>query len=236
MTRQIFHRAIPIASFTCWLLAGAWLAPAVAETADSAAGRAAVAAVEERFANLGDSLQVTVLDTRHDLEQCAQPDAFLRNTAISRSGRLYVGVHCQGEREQTLYLQVQLRVQGSYLVAGRDIAAGTLISADMLEPREGDLTPLLGEAVLHPEDAVGRVARRNLTAGSVLRSRNLETFMLVARGQPVFFDVVGSGFRITGKGEALEAGNPGETIRIRTESRKTLSGVVSNRGTVQVAL
>lgn len=204
------------------------------EASASAAAEAAKAAIVAALDSPARELTVRILPTRHDLTACEDPRANLGNRSINRSGRLFVSITCRGEGHGTLYLPAEVTVQGSYVVAAERVAAGTLLDRSMLELRRGDITALLDSAVLRVEDAEGRVAGRSLAPGAVLRQRSLRELQLVERGQPVSFEILGPGFRIAGKGEALQDGNPGDHIRVRTDRRRTVAGVVSPRGVILV--
>ena len=199
------------------------------EAADAAEG-AILAALDapEREVN------VELLPTRHDLDACQNPRATVGDRGVNRSGRLFVSVKCEGDGHRTIYLPARVAVHGDYVVAAERIPAGTLLDRSMLEVRRGDITALLDSAVLRPEDAEGQLAGRSLAAGAILRPQSLREPQLVERGQPVSFEIAGPGFRIAGKGQALQDGNPGDVVRVRTERRSTVAGVLSPRGVVLV--
>jgi flagella basal body P-ring formation protein FlgA len=222
----------PGAGFAAWtFLLGMALAGKVSA---SAAADAAKAAIVEALDSPTRELSVRILPTRHDLGACEAPRASLANRSINRSGRLFVSVQCRGDGHGTIYLPAQVTVHGNYVVAAERVPAGTLLDRSMLELRRGDITALLDSAVLRLQDAEGRVAGRGLAPGAVVRQQSLRELQLVERGQPVSFEILGRGFRIAGKGEALQDGNPGDLIRVRTDRRRTVAGVVSQRGIVLV--
>jgi len=204
----------------------------------SAQGSPAIEVAEEMlrdtYGDLGDELAIKILPTRHELEHCQDPKPFLKSRRINSSGRLFVGLNCKGTRYGSIYLPAQLKVQGDYVVTREAVRAGSIIDASMLELRQGDITALLDRGVFDMNDAVGRVAGRSLARGAVLRQQHLKELQLVERGEPVSFELVGPGFRIAGRGEALQSGNPGDLVRIRTDHRKTLAGVVTPRGVILV--
>jgi flagella basal body P-ring formation protein FlgA len=196
----------------------------------------AASVLKREFSDLGDTLEIVVQPARQGMATCKAPTAFLRNRQISRSGRLFVGIKCHGQRERTFYLQATLKVTGTYLIAAEAISAGTLIREDMLGAKAGDITSLLGVAAISVDEAVGRVAKRNFDAGSLIKKHHLEEQLLVERGQPVSLDIIGDGFKISSQGEALQGGNLGDMIEVRTAGRKTLAGRISGRGIIRVTM
>jgi flagella basal body P-ring formation protein FlgA len=190
--------------------------------------------LRDTYGDLGDDLAIKILPTQHKLEYCKNPEPFLKSRRINSSGRLFVGLNCSGTRYGSIYLPAEITVQGDYVVTRESVQAGSIIDESMLELRHGNITALLDRGVFDMSEAVGRVAGRSLARGVVLRQQHLKELQLVERGEPVSFELIGSGFRIAGKGEALESGNPGDLVRVRTQQRKTITGVVTQRGVVHV--
>lgn len=225
--------------FLCMTLAsGATLLSrsAHAGTPPEAVVRAAESVLFREFEDLGGTIDVTLLPTRLDFSSCENPEAFLNNARVSRSGRIFVGLRCGRSPRTTRYLQAKMTIEGEYLVAAEVITRGAVIHEGMLESRHGDMTALIETAALRPADALGRVARTRIAPGAVIRTRALKEQQLIARGQAVFFDIVGRGFKISGKGQALQGGNAGDVIDIKTDASKKLAGTLLPSGIVRVRL
>lgn len=188
--------------------------------------------LSEQTRGLGEKVTVTVRPSMADLPPCAAPQPFLPGQGQPRLGRVTVGVRCGDGKVR--YLQARVTAYGHYWVAGQRIAAGTRITAAMLQARDGELDRLPATTVFDRTTAIGQVATRTLTEGSVLQTTQLRAPNLVHRRQPVTVEALGSGFRVTRQGKALQDGALGDTVRVRMADRSVLSGVVSGDDQVRV--
>lgn len=149
-------------------------------------------------------------------------------------GRVSVGVRCHGNKHSTRYITAHVGVTGTYVQLATGVAAGTLISADMLELRQGDLSSLPQHTILLADAAIGQISARQLNAGTVLRKQDLRTRPLVRRGQEVSIETRGPGFVVSRSGEAMQAGGLGDTVRVRLSRQETVTTVVSGEGRVRI--
>ncbi|HET7223264.1 MAG TPA: flagellar basal body P-ring formation chaperone FlgA [Rhodanobacteraceae bacterium] len=214
----------------CFLPALLLLASGAAQA--GAAEDAAQLFLQEAARGLGNNVTVTVQAPEAALPRCTDPQAFLPGHDQRLLGRVTVAVRC-GDG-QTRYLQARVTAIGQYWVAAENIPVGTLVTPAMLESRSGDLTALPGQAVLDETGAVGRVATRTLTRGSVVQSSQLRAPSLIHRNRTVSVEATGAGFRVTRQGEALEDGALGDTVRVRMGNRSVLTGVVAGNDLVKV--
>ena len=85
--------------------------------------------------------------------------------------------------------------------------------------------------------AVGMQARRQLRAGQPVRNADLAKPDLVQRDQSVTLIYETPGLYLTIRGKALEAGTEGDVVNVlNLQSKRTVSGVVTGRGQVSVAV
>ncbi len=191
--------------------------------------------LEARSRALGDEAAITLHPGSLSLDACKNPSPFLpTGERTPRWGRLSVGVNCSDG--STRYLQAEVKVQGEYVVPVKNIAAGTVISADLLTTQRGDLAQLPRNAVRRASEVVGQTARQTLAANRPLQAQQLSKPALVRAGQSVTIVSGGPGFRITRSGEAIDAGGLGDTVRVRIGPRQQLDAVVSAAGEVSVEL
>jgi|TARA_B100000929_G_scaffold269854_1_gene239641 flagella basal body P-ring formation protein FlgA len=183
---------------------------------------------------LGQEVVIDIAPPSPHLPPCLQPSPFLPNANQAPIGRVSVGVRCGEDGRQTRYLQAQVDVIGRYIVAGQDIARGTLITSSMLAQREGNLSDLSSQSLTSEEDVVGKVAQRPIRSGSTFQAHFLQAPSLVERGQRVTVIAEGSGFRVSREGEALTDGAEGETIRVRFGPRDIMNARVIGQGTLMV--
>jgi flagella basal body P-ring formation protein FlgA len=182
----------------------------------------------------GPERQVTVEVTpiAAQLPPCDQPQPFLPQSTQRLLGRVAVGVHCAGGA--TRYRQATVAISAAYPVTLRAMAAGEVLSADLLELRHGDLGSLPRNAVLDAEQAIGRELTRALGAGSPLPANALRRVPLVARGARVRIEARTGSFVASREGTALDSGGQGEEVRIRTESGAILRARVQGRNLLTV--
>jgi flagella basal body P-ring formation protein FlgA len=183
---------------------------------------------------LGEEVLIDLRPPSPHLPECVQPEPFLPNASQAPLGRVSVGVRCGEGRRQVRYLQAQIDVIGSYMVAARDIERGTLITSDMLGERGGNLGDLSAQALTNEEDIVGNIAQRPIRSGSAFLAHYLQAPNLVERGQRVTVTAEGTAFRVSREGEALENGALGERIRVRFDSRQIMTARVTDRGILVV--
>ncbi len=110
-----------------------------------------------------------------------------------------------------LWVMARVTVQVPTLVTTRAIPRGTFLNEDdvKIELREKRRNTVAMEEI------VGRIARRGLRAGEVLKRNLLTSPQLVKRGQIVNATVSGRAFRIKTKAECLSRGGLGDTIRAK---------------------
>ena len=135
-----------------------------------------------------------------------------------------------------LFVPVRVRRSQTVLVLSRGIAPGETITADAFVPETRDASRIVGAAVADPAQAVGRVARRMLSAGAVLSATDLVAQRLIRRGDNVALVSRRGGVEVRVVGKAL--GDAGESARVTVEnlsSRRVVQGVVGPGGDVWVS-
>ena len=77
---------------------------------------------------------------------------------------------------------------------------------------------------------------RPLPAGAAVRQSDLKQRQWFAAGDTVQLVARGSGFSVTGEGQAMSAGIEGQTVRVRTDNGRMLSGQAVGLNRVEVQL
>ncbi len=212
------------------LMAVALLLASAAVTADEAMLAEVHAFLYDQASSLGDEVMIEVRPPSAHLPACESPQPFLPNAGQSVLGRVSVGVRCGAQGRQVRYLQAEVGIIGEYPVATRNMAPGTLVTADLLEIRHGNLSQLPRHAILDVEALLGQQARRPISAGAPLQANQFQAPALVERGQAVVVEAMGASFRVTREGEALEPGGEGDRVRVRFNSRELVTArVVGHR-------
>ncbi|MGE8249166.1 MAG: flagellar basal body P-ring formation chaperone FlgA, partial [Stenotrophomonas bentonitica] len=115
------------------------------------------------------------------------------------------------------------------------VAAGETLSAADITTGQRDAARIAGAALADPAAAVGRVARRTLSAGSLLSANDLVAQRLVRRGDSVALVSRRGGVEVRVAGRAMA--DAGENERVSVEnlsSRKIVQGTVAASGDVLV--
>jgi len=88
-----------------------------------------------------------------------------------------------------------------------------------------------------PSDVVGRSITRNLSQGEPLPLNLVINTPIIERGKNVTILVRSGGFVVRARGEAMESGALGDTIRVRNVSSRTVvTAVVVTDDTVEVKM
>ncbi|CAL95357.1 flagellar basal body P-ring formation chaperone FlgA [Azoarcus olearius] len=222
--------------FTLLAAAGALLAGNVSAQQPAAPVTAAVIRfLEQEARGLPGrvAVSVTPLDARNQLPPCMSLVPFL--PAGTRAwGQISVGVRCDSPVEWTAYLQARVSVLGEYLVTAQPLRAGQIIGPADLVRRDGDLATLPDNTLTDVAQASGQYTRFAIAQGSPLRADMLRIPPAVRQGQTVQVVTVGSGFRVSSEGVALNNGAPGDPVRVRLGGGQVVTGAARAGGVVEV--
>lgn len=181
------------------------------------------------------SFSVGPLDALARLPPCQAMDVSLPAGARAW-GRTSVVVRCQAESPWSIYVPVQVRVMGEYLLTARGLSQGqVVVEADLTRTR-GDLTELPAGIVTDESQALGRTVVQSVTSGRPLRADMLRQVLAVAAGQSVKLLSSGPGFQVTGaEGKALANAAEGQVVQVRLASGRVVSGTARAGGMVEVS-
>lgn len=175
-------------------------------------------------------------------DAAATLDANLRLPACASAlsarvnGSQSVEVSCPQDAGWRLFVPVRVRRNQTVLVLNRGIGAGQLINATDFTTETRDAARLVGAAIADPAQAIGQIARRTLSAGSVLSPGDLAAPRLIRRGDNVALVSRRGGAEVRMNGKAL--GDAGENERVMVEnfsSRRVIQGRVGADGEVWVS-
>ncbi len=236
-----FGRAA-LAAAACALAAGLAQAQAVADPAadlpaltqrwlDDAITRNQPAGLPLRM-----EVSIGALDTRLRLAPCARVEPYL--PAGSRLwGRTRLGLRCvEGQTAWNVFLPVTVKAWGPAWVLTGNVASGAVLSASDATEAEVDWAADAAPVVANPDQWVGQIASRPLVAGQTLRQPMMRAPSLFKAGAQVRVVAQGPGYAVTSAGQALTAGAVGQTVRVRMDNGRTISGIVGETGTVDVTL
>ena len=120
-------------------------------------------------------------------------------------------------------------------VPKRLISAGDIIAADDLEWQPVHLTRLSGNSLTDAEQLVGRMAKRPLKAGQILRQSDVAMSPVIHKNDLIRLVVQTGQMTLSVQGKALQDAALGQTVRVvNVNSNRQLSGTVIDAGTVAV--
>ncbi len=180
------------------------------------------------------TFEVGPLDTVNKFPPCPALEVSLAAGARAW-GRTSVAVRCRTENPWSLYVPVQVRVMGEYLLTARALAQGQVVAEADLTRTRGDLTELPAGILTEAGQAVGRTVVQSVSSGRPLRSEMLRQVLVVLAGQSVKLSSAGPGFQVSGaEAKALANAAEGQVVQVRLPSGRVVSGIARAGGVVEV--
>lgn len=177
------------------------------------------------------SYKINEIDQRITLSECARLEAFLPSGS-QLMGKTAIGVRCNEANGWSIFVPVQIRISLNLLVSARPLPLGHTLQKEDIASQAIETSRTDG--LTDPKQAVGKVLRYNIAAGQVLREGTLRLPYSVTQGQVVQLAVQGSGFSIRSEGVALSNASEGQTVQIRTNLGRVISGVARADGVVEI--
>ncbi|WP_251978184.1 flagellar basal body P-ring formation chaperone FlgA [Salinicola avicenniae] len=181
--------------------------------------------LQAQTSSLGDHVTIEVSPSTADLGECASPEPFLPRPGVPQ-GRVVVGVRC-ADGDGSRYLRAEISAMIRHLVAKQAVAPGEIVDSSTLDWQTSDISRLRRGYLTSMEGVAGQVATRRIPQGATLTDAMVRKPWMVKRGDTVQLSVIGQGFRISRRVEALENGSMGSTIRLRTGDNRILQGTVT---------
>ncbi|MBL8393755.1 MAG: flagellar basal body P-ring formation protein FlgA [Candidatus Accumulibacter sp.] len=150
-------------------------------------------------------------------------------------GNTTLGIRCLGPTRWSVYVPVQIKVMGNYLVTARSLAAGQVVTPTDVSTQHGDLGSLPASALTDLSQALGRTVRNGIASGQPLRGEQLTAAWVVQQGQSVKLLSAGAGFIVSNEGKALNNAAQGQVVQVRTASGQVVSGLARTGGVVEVS-
>lgn len=181
------------------------------------------------------SIEITSLDHRLRLIQCAEPLETFLPSSSKTMGKTTVGVRCHAPKPWTLYVTANIAIQGPVVIAVRDLSRGAPIEPSDIRLVERDTSNLLRGHFDALNQVVGRTLKRSLRRDQVITPSLLVVWKTIKRGQEITILAGSGGVEVRMKGKAMRSGNPGELIPIQNlSSKKKLDARVVSAGIVRI--
>jgi len=146
-------------------------------------------------------------------------------------------IQVAGKVEKQLHGTATIAVAQEVVSLVRPVAQGEIITADAVSRTQVHVTQPLRQVVTQPEDVIGKQARRSLAGNAPLSTQDVTAVTVVHRGDVVRIVLESPLIKVSTPGEALEAGKPGDTIRVKnTSSHREVRAQVIDKQTVRISL
>ncbi len=145
---------------------------------------------------------------REDLGSPALPNA--PTPVVWRGSVVYAGT-----RRFAIWARVEITAPVNHLVAAELIREGTPIVPGQIRMESSDSFPLFSDVASSIDQVAGRVALRNIAAGSEIHLNQLAQPPDIKRGDAVSVEVLSGSARLAFTGKSESDGRKGETISIR---------------------
>jgi len=135
-----------------------------------------------------------------------------------------------------VFLPITIKAFGPAWVIKGQVASGALLTPADAMPMEVDWAESRSAVVANLDDWVGQTASRVLTTGQALRQDMVKASQVFASGAQVRVVARGVGFEISSSAQAISGGVMGQTVRVRMDNGRVVSGQVVDSQTVLVAM
>ena len=177
------------------------------------------------------------LDPRLRLKACHAPLESFMPSGSRSLGNTTVGVRCPDEGGWSIYVSAQIDVYGPVLVTRQPLTRGAVARPSDFEQVERNLGDLPYGYYTDMDAVAGMVAKRAITAATVITPQMLQAPKLVRRGEHVIVIAETGSLSIRSSGKALGDGTSGDLVRIKAAgSGRIVDGIVVSQGVVKVTL
>jgi flagella basal body P-ring formation protein FlgA len=195
---------------------------------------AQVAGVNGEYVSRFD-VKIGSLDALAQMAPCRRSEPFIPSGA-RLWGRSSLGLRCVDGATWTVMLPVVVTAWGRAIVAANPLMAGAVLAANDLREGEVELTREGAGVTRDAQTLAGRTLLRGLQPGQAVRIDMVRATPVVQAGDPVRLRILGAGFIVTSSGQAMNTAADGQSVRVRTELGKVLTGVAREGRQVEVAL
>lgn len=168
-------------------------------------------------------IAVSPLDSRIGSKSCTEPLQFTLSQAITQRQNT-IQVRCNAADGWQLYVPVRIDEIVQAVILQQNIAAGSLITADMLATAQRERRFIRGNLVTDATSVLGARTKRALSMGQIL---TLQDLCLVCKGDVVTISVSDNGLSVAATGVAQSDGSLGDTISVMNQqSRRAINAEV----------
>jgi len=141
------------------------------------------------------------------------------------------------EQRFAVWARVRVTAPVNHLVAAELIREGTPIAPGQIRVESSEAFPISGDLASRLDQVAGRIALRNITAGSEIHLNQLAQPPDIKRGDAVTVEVLSGAARLAFTGKSESDGRQGDTISVRNpRSNKTFQARVDGKDRALVDL
>lgn len=180
-------------------------------------------------------VNLTPLDSRLNLPQCAEPLEAYTTTDLIKAGRTTIGVRCNIEKKWSIFTSAIIKTYQSVVVLAQPIRRGEIITRQHLAIEKRETSNLREDFVTQPEQVENKQSTRQLNTGTILSLKNLVEPILIKRNDKVVISTTKPDFSIRMSGVAMMDGTKGQLIRVKNQnSGRIINATVIEPGLVSV--
>ncbi len=175
-------------------------------------------------------------DPRLQLTPCGKVEPYLL-PGLRLTGSTRIGLKCSdGSTRWRISIPIKVSIYAQGLIAVQPLTPGTLIQSHHLALAEIDWASEDSPALTFMQAAEGRILARSVQVGQSLRQSHLKPRQWFVAGDTVKLWVHGPGFSISTQGEALSHGLDGQTVKVKTERGRIISGTAIGERQVRLSM
>lgn len=183
--------------------------------------------ISQQFTHSIDNVAITYINPKPKLS-CESPVLTILNKK-KRWGNLTISAQCANKKK---FIQINAAVSGEYIVANQNISTGTVITEQHISIKSGRLDTLPSTVILDKQQAINRIALRNINRDEPIKTVILQKNWYVKAGQKVKVIVNGEGYQIVTNGKTLNNAILDDHINVRLNSGNVIEGIVTTQGVV----
>ena len=181
------------------------------------------------------NIQMSQLDPRLRLSQCALPLTSTLAPGSQFSGKTTVHLRCNSTSPWTVYISAQIRLFSKVLQTSTPLTRGHIITSSDLIAVEEDLSRIRYGYFINKKNLVGKQLKRQLAQGRVIKANYVKSKTLVKRGELVSIIAENKGYSVKMTGTAMSSGALGDRIQVKnTSSKRVVEGTIKQAGVVSI--
>ncbi|MBY4675915.1 flagellar basal body P-ring formation chaperone FlgA [Marinobacterium arenosum] len=184
----------------------------------------------EQFPGALIEVNVNPINNLVSRKRCTTPLRF--TTPKTSSSRVVIKASCNAPL-WSLFISANVSASRNGLTAAVRIRRGERISSKHLRIQSLDMIRH-SDSLATPEQAIGKIANRTLSAGRIISSGDLQVAAAVSKGDSVIIEAQRNGVVIRATGIAQQQGQVGDQIRVtNSRSGKEVKAEVIGKGLVR---